>query len=252
MSFSEFFPADLFDYRLAIALGVAVAGGLMRGFAGFGSAMMLSPVYAILYGPVEMIVILTLMELGIGLQLVPSAWKDAQWNFIGPLSTASVLCMPIGMLILVNADQDLLTRAIAGIVLVFVLIMFAGWRYHGPKRLPITMGLGAVSGTMMATTSIGGPPVLIYMLSGPDKAATNRANIIMYFAITELFLLAIITWNGLISLDAIYRAALLTPLYLLAGYLGARSFRQSSETLYRRIALTILTLIALFGLFRGL
>jgi len=249
---AEFVPlvAGLVDARLAIALAVAIAAGLVRGFAGFGSAMMLSPIYAILYGPAEMIVLVMVMELFISVPLVPGALKDVEWRFVGPMSVMAGLFMPLGTVILVSVDQELLTRAIAGIVLIFVLVMWSGWRYHGPKRLPITLSLGAVSGTMMATTSIGGPPVLIYMLSGPDSAAANRANIILYFLITELFLIVVLMSRDLVGLDGVIRGLLLSPAYMLAGHLGARQFRQSSEQLYRRVALAILTAIALFGLLR--
>jgi hypothetical protein len=34
---------------------------------------------------------------------------------------------------------------------------------------------------MMATTSVGGPPVLMYLFSGDDKPATIRANTVTYY-----------------------------------------------------------------------
>jgi uncharacterized membrane protein YfcA len=246
----DFLPAGLFGTDLLIALGIGIAAGLMRGFAGFGSAMMLSPIYAILYGPAEMVAMITLMELGISVGLVRGAMRDVEWHFVGPLTVTACLFLPLGAYILVSVDQALLTRVIAGIVLAFVLLMITGWRYQGRKRLPVTVALGAISGTMIATTSMGGPPVLAYMLSGPDKAATNRANIIMYFALTELVLLGLLIFKDLVHVETFWRAVILTPAYLAAGALGARQFRQASEQLYRRVAFTVLLLIAIFGLIR--
>lgn len=243
-------PADLFDYRFAIAAGVALAAGLMRGFSGFGSAMMLSPVYAILYGPTAMVVIVTIMEMAISFQLAPGARKDVQWDFVVPVSIPALICMPLGIYILTTLDAELLTRGVAGVVLAFVLVMMSGWRYHGPKKLPITVAVGGAAGVMLATTSMGGPLVLIYMLTGPDRAATNRANIIIYFLIVETGLVALIAWQDLLAAETAIRAAALVPVYLLAGVIGARSFRMSSEQLYRRVALAVLTAVALFGLFR--
>ena len=76
---------------------------------------------------------MTLMELAISLQLLPSVLASAQWHFIGPMAVAAGLAMPVGAYALVNTDQQLLARAIAAIVLGFVLLVFAGWRYQGPS-----------------------------------------------------------------------------------------------------------------------
>jgi uncharacterized membrane protein YfcA len=250
MDLSSALPADLFDYRFAIAAGVAVAAGLMRGFSGFGSAMMLSPVYAILYGPTAMVVIVTIMEMVISFQLAPGARKDAQWDFVVPVSIAALVCAPIGIYVLTTVDPELLTRGVAGVVLAFVLVMASGWRYDGPKRLAITIAVGALAGVVLATTSMGGPLVLIYMLTGPDKAVTNRANIIVYFLIVETGLVLLMLFQDLIAPETAIRAAALVPIYMAAGYIGARGFRMSSEKLYRRVALAVLACVALFGLFR--
>lgn len=243
-------PADLFDHRFAIAAGVALAAGLMRGFSGFGSAMMLSPVYAILYGPAAMVAIITIMEMAISFQLAPSVRRNVQWDFVVPVSLAALVCMPAGLYLLTTLDPQLLTRGVAGVVLLFVLVMLSGWRYHGPKVLPITVVVGALSGVLLATTSMGGPLVLIYMLTGPDKAVTNRANIIFYFLIIESGLVALMLWLDLFAPATAVRAFALVPVYLLGGWLGARGFRMSSEKLYRRVALAVLTAVALFGLLR--
>ncbi|HZD25160.1 MAG TPA: sulfite exporter TauE/SafE family protein [Alphaproteobacteria bacterium] len=248
MSITDVLTPELFDYRLAIAVAAAIGAGLMRGFAGFGSAMMLSPIYSILYGPPQMIVMILVMELFISLPLIPGALKHVEGRFVGALSVAAGLAMPFGSLILTTVDRITLTRAIAIIVLAFVALLWSGWRYKGRKRLPVTLALGAVSGAMCASTSMAGPPVLAYMLSGPDSAATNRANIIIYFAVIELFLGGVLAWRGLIHLDGAVLGALMMPIYTVAGHVGARQFRQSSEAIYRRLALGILTAIGLFGL----
>lgn len=239
--------SDAVDSRLAIAALIVIAAGLMRGFAGFGSAMVMAIVFAVLYGPAEMVFQVTMLELMVSAYLAPGALRDVEWGFVGPMSIAAVAAMPFGAWILFWADPDWLTRIVGVIVLAFVVVLLAGWRYSGPKRMPITVGLGAISGGMMATTAIGGPPVLIYMLSGPDKAVTNRANIIVYFGVTGIFLLAVMIWNGLAEPTVIVRALLLTPLFWAAGYVGQRLFRQSSEQLYRRIAFLFLAAIGLYG-----
>lgn len=240
-----------FEYNtLFVSIAICILAGLIRGFAGFGSAMMLAPVYSILYGPLNMIALVMLMELGVSVGLVRGALRDVEWKFVRPLSITAILFLPVGTILLTYVDSELLTRIIAGIVVLFVLFMMSGWRFRGKKRLTITIGLGAISGTMIATTSMGGPPVLAYMLSGPDNAITNRANIIIYFALTGGALLAVLALRGLIEPKFVLLALILTPIFTLAGVLGAQMFQKSSEQIYRKIAFSVLLLTGIFGLIR--
>lgn len=235
---------------LIAALAVAVAAGLMRGFAGVGSGMFMAPIFAVLFGPVATVGIIILMEVVVTAQLMPGTYRDIDWRVVAPMGVMATLFMPVGTWVLVSTDPDLIARATAAVVLISTLVLLAGWRYQGRKPLPATLGVGALSGTLMAATSLGNPPVIVYLLSSQDAAKTNRANFTGYFAVT---LSALILWmlaRGLIAADAARTALILLPVYMAAAWLGGRLFRQSSEQLYRRIALAMLIAAGLYGLLR--
>jgi uncharacterized membrane protein YfcA len=238
-------PPDLFSPELALAAGIIVIAGLMRGFTGFGSAMVLSPLYSLIYGPVQAVATVMLLESLVTLQLLPAVVSSTRWREIGPMGLVACVMIPLGGFILLAADPDIMRRVIGGAVLVFVLIMLRGWRYHGPRRLPISLGVAAVSGTMVSSVGIGGPPVLLYWLSGPDAAQQNRANIISYFAIISIGVLATFVINGTIVIETVWRAAVLAPFFLISAHVGSRLFRRSSEALYRRVALYFLLAVAI-------
>lgn len=96
---------------------------------------------------------------------------------IAPISAAAVLAVPLGGYLLTGADPLTLRRLIALIVIAFSLVLLSGRRYQGAQRLPTSLALGALSGTMLGATSIGAPPVILYLLSGPDRVAVTRANL---------------------------------------------------------------------------
>jgi uncharacterized membrane protein YfcA len=76
----------LTDWRLlAAALATAIAG-LMRGYAGFGTAVILAPIYSVLWGPKAGVPIMLLMELIVSIQLLPKAFKDADRRVILPMA----------------------------------------------------------------------------------------------------------------------------------------------------------------------
>ena len=129
---------------------------------------------------------------------------------------------------------------------------------HNPSFAVARVALGAnegvrtESGAMMATTSVGGPPVLLYLLSGNDPPQVNRANIVTYYFLTQFLLIVIVLATGVAGIDALVRAVVLFPVMVLGAWAGGRAFHGlASERLYRNVALAILFATGLFGLLRG-
>jgi uncharacterized protein len=238
------------DANPYIAIAAALVAGLLRGFAGFGSAMLMAPIFAILFGSAEMIATIVAMELAISFHLFPAARRDCNWTVVAPMTIAACIAMPLGLWLLVNLDRAILTKLVSAIVAAFALVMLAGWRWRGMRGAVPSAVVGTLSGAMMATTSVGGPPVLLYMLSSDDAPATVRANAITYYFATQFLLLAIMFAAGVAGMTALMRAAVLFPFMLGGSWGGVRMFRGADELFYRRVALGLLLAVGLFGLLR--
>ena len=240
----------IFSISFLIASIVTVAAGFMRGFVGVGSGMLMAPIFAIIFGPRDTVAMIIIMELIVTAQLLPTVYARIEWRMIAPMGAIAILFMPAGSWLLVTIDADLMARGIALVVLIFVVLLMIDWRYQGEKRLVSILAIGAVSGVMIAATSLGNPPVILYLLSSQDSSATNRANFTGYFAITLVVLLTLMVATGLVTISAVFRASLLLPVFMLSAWVGGRYFQKSSERLYRRVALGLLFGVAVFGILR--
>jgi uncharacterized membrane protein YfcA len=241
------------DSGLWTAIGVTLVAGLMRGFAGFGSAMLMAPIFAILFGSAEMVVTIVAIELVVSLQLFPQVRHHADWKTLAPMSIAACAAMPLGVWALASVDKGTIVTAVSAVIVAFVLLMWTGWKYRGGRSAAASVAVGAASGAMMATTSVGGPPVLLYLLSGNDPPAVNRANIVTYYFLTQFLLIAIVLASGVAGWDALARAVVLFPVMILGAWAGGRLFHgMASERLYRNVALGILFATGMFGLLRNL
>jgi hypothetical protein len=235
-------------WPLWIALGASFLAGLMRGFAGFGSAMMLAPVFAVLMGPAHMVPVIMAMELPIGAVIFMETRKQTEWRFVGPMAAAAVVTMPLGVWLLLTIDTRVLTVVISIVVILFVGILASGWRYRGPRRTWLGMSLGGMSGAMMATTSVGGPPILLYMLAGKDSASTVRANIVAYFLVTSAVVVVMVLAAAPTAATALVDATTFLPTMWLGTWLGSRAHHGASDVVYRRIAYVVLLVAAGIGL----
>ena len=240
----------LADWRLLAAVLATAIAGLMRGYSGFGTAVILAPVYSLLWGPRAGVPVMLLMELLVSLQLLPGAIKDAEKRVVLPLGGAAAVATPFGAWILLTADGEALRRFIGGFVLVFGLLLMSGWRYHGSRPLPLNIAVGTMAGLLKGSTGMSGPPVILYLLAGLEEAKRHRANLILFFGTIAVVSVIPPVLGGLVDLPVWVRLAVLLPVMAISVPIGARLFRVVPDRLYRPFAMGVLLVaggLALFG-----
>ena len=230
--------------RLALAVLIGAIAGVIRGITGFGGAMVMSPPLALLLGPLLTVPVVLLLESVAAAPMLVQLRHLVRWRVIGPIIAMACLTVPLGTYVLVTADPVVMRRVIAGVVIVFSLLLLRGWRYAGKHRLATGLGLGAVSGTMVGATSMGGPPVILYLLAGPDPIDTTRANLTYFVGAISLAGVAVLALNGVLGAQGLWLAALLAPGYYLGMVAGTRLFSRFNDTRFRRFTLFFMLAVA--------
>lgn len=231
----------------AAALMTAIAG-VLRGYSGFGTAILLAPTYSVLWGTRVGVPTIMLMELVVSLALVPKAFSEANRRFILPMGAAATLATPVGAIILIMADQDMLRRFMGGFVLIFGLLLMSGWRYHGSRPLPLNLAVGTLAGLSKGATGISGPPVILYLLAGPEAVRQHRSNLILFFGTIAVISVIPPAIAGLFGWAVLAKVLLLLPVLMLCVPIGARLFMVLPDRWYRRSALFLLILTGLIAL----
>lgn len=236
------------DPRFALAAAVAILSGLVRGFSGFGSALIYIPLVSAIYEPRIGVVTLLLIDFACGTPFAIREASRCNWKQLLPVTLGAVVCIPLGALALQYADPVLLRWIMAALVLLLLSVLVSGWRYHVTPRLPYSLAAGAVSGLGAGAVQIAAPPVLIYWLGGQSSTVIIRANLMVYFILLEIVSITTYSMRGLFSADIVLLSVLLGPLFILAMAAGAWMFRDSAEQTYRRIAYLITALSAILAL----
>ena len=239
---------DVASRSFVVAAAAAIVAGLVRGFSGFGSALVLAPALSAVYGPPAAVPVAVLMELALAVPFVPPAARRVDWRRIGVLAVAALVTVPIGARLLVASDPRALRWAMSAIVLAFVAILAFGWRYRGRPRTAATAATGALSGVLNGATGMAGPPVIFYYLSGTDSPAGMRASFIVFLAWVDVLAVASYLFAGTLTGAVALLALLLAIPYVGAAAVGSRLFRFASEAFYRRVALAILAAVAVASL----
>ena len=93
---SSTFAAVVADPRFALAIGISVLSGAVRGFSGFGSALIYVPLMSALYGPKIGAASFLLTDFVTGIVFSIGVWRQAVWREIIPLAlSAAVVALGI-------------------------------------------------------------------------------------------------------------------------------------------------------------
>jgi uncharacterized membrane protein YfcA len=204
----------------------------------------MAPPLALLLGPKLAVPVVLLLESLAAAPQVVQTRRLVRWRVVGPILAATCVTLPLGGHLLVSADPLTLRRAIAAIVIVFSALLLRGWRYAGPQRPATGVGLGAVAGAMLGATSIGGPPVILYLLAGPDRIDTTRANLTLFVAASCLAGIVMLWAQGVLDLAAAWTALWLAPGYYAGLVAGTRLFSRFNDARFRQFTLLLMIAVS--------
>ena len=240
--------AAIADRRLPYAIGIAALAGLVRGFSGFGSALIHIPLIAALYNPRIAAVTILLIDFAAAIPLSVREFSRCNWRDVLPVTITAALAIPFGALALVLVDPVTLRWFIAFLIFLLLVPLALGWRYRGEAKWPISVGVGLISGIGAGAVQIGAPAVVLYWLGTTRHVATMRANLMIFLLLLDATGCVVYAAKGLLTADGVALALLLGLPFFVAMAAGAYFFHGSSDTTYRRIAYAIIGAAAFLSL----
>lgn len=245
---AETFLTVITDPRFPFAVAISILAGAVRGFSGFGSALIFIPLMSAVYGPQIAAATFVTIDLAVGAFFVPRVWRSADFRQILPLAAAAITAAQFGTLILLYTDPANLRWAISVLVGLVVFILASGWRYHGRPILAVTICVGLLAGLMGGAVQMSGPPIIVYWLGSVTAAAVVRANFIVYFTIFSVASVLTYALRGLLPLHILMLALLIGPLQITSMAVGGRLFHLASEKTYRRVAYLVVAISAIVSM----
>lgn len=230
-------------------VATTLLAGVVRGFTGFGGALVMAPVFMTIVDPVTATSIILIVNTAVGLANLREVGAETDWGIAKPLSMAGCVASPIGLWLVTSIDVDLVRRVVAAIVLAASIGLALRWKF--PFSIRHRAGnalLGGSSGSLFGLGGVGGPPVIIGMLAEELPARVTRATLLTYFAIVQTVTLALMTLTGTVAVQGVwYGLALIVPYYL-GSALGLRLLTPERARLFRVASIVVLIAVAAYGL----
>lgn len=229
-------------------LAASFVAGIVRGFSGFGTAMVFLPVAGRFLDPVPALVALVVMDFFGPMPNLRRAVRDGHPADIGRLLAGTVCILPLGLMLLSVLEPGTFRAIVAVVSLVLLALLVGGVRYRGTLRPPMVYGIGGLAGFFGGVAGVPGPPVILFYMASPLAAAAIRANTLLYLFSFDVLFLGMLWLRGDLTLAPVMLGVLLIAPVMLGNLLGAAIFDPERERTYRGLAYTIIAASAVSGL----
>jgi len=223
---------------------VVIAGGVLRGYTGFGHGLLVAPLLTLVWGPVDAVAATVGLGMVATVQLAGPAIPVAKWRETGPLIAGVVLATPLGTYVLVSLDPDAVKRIIAAAVLVMAAITLGGWSYRGPRGTAPGLVVGAIGAVINGIAAVGGPPLVLYLMALPDGPKIQRANIVVTMGIMPAVAFVAMAFAGAVTAGTLVRIAVLALPFVASVWGGSRLFHILPERMFRLAVLWMLIVMS--------
>ncbi len=233
---------------LAIIALAALLGGLVRGFSGFGSALVFLPVAAPFLGPFGALIALTFMDIFGPMPILRRAWTAVDKADLVRLVAGCALVLPFGLWLLTQVEPEVFRYAVSIVSLSMLSVLVLGLRYRGEVRRGMVAAIGGAAGLLGGVAGLPGPAVILFYMSRPLPIEVIRATILLFLFAFDFLIVGYLAGMGRITMDAAILGLGLAIPNMVGNRLGGWLFRPEREKLYRGAAYVVIAVAALSGL----
>jgi uncharacterized membrane protein YfcA len=230
---------------------IVFLAALVGGLTGFGFALVLAPNLMLLLSPKTAIPVVTLLSVVLNSILFYEAREWANPREIRPLLLSGLLGMLCGALLLIYLNVPLLKLLTGAVIIPFAIALLLDVKIELNSRL-LQVPVGLLSGFLGGSTSMSGPPVVLFFQNRGFEKRVFRANLIVYFFLIYPLTLPTYYLGGLLTGEVFSTALLAAPVMVVGALLGARHVHRVNEGLFRRITLLLVIASGVFSIVTGL
>jgi hypothetical protein len=162
---------------------------------------------------------------------------------VATLLAGSLAGIPAGLLILDWIDPEAL-KILVGLTVIAASVLFYRVREVTGTRAGVApaVAAGAASGVLRASTSMGGPPAVFYLLGAERDVETFRGTLLAFSLPSSLVTIVGLAAVGRVTPDVVRTSVIVLPALVVGLVIGAWLRHRVREELFRLLVLMLLIL----------
>jgi uncharacterized membrane protein YfcA len=197
---------------LVAGIAIAFVAAACYSVTGFGFALVLTPILAIIWDVKPTIVASEILSTAGLIPLLLEARGHVPVGRVSVLFLASLAGIPIGVFLLERLDPNAIQIMVALTVIVASVLLYLSPNAAGGRDSTLgRLTAGFLGGALGSSTSMGGPPVVLYLLGRERDTAAFRATLIAFFLPGNIITLIAFALVGQVTKDVLVLSASALP-----------------------------------------
>jgi uncharacterized protein len=231
---------------------VCFFSGFITGITAFGFALVAIPLLMVFFDPKMAVPIVTINSTLTGMYLFFELRKVMQVKKIILLIIGGIIGLPFGVYILIVLDKDILKISVGALITVFAVFLAVGIKREIKSEKYTSVLVGMVSGLLKGSTSLSGPPVVLFFINQDQEKEVFRANLTGYFMIMGTLAVIALAIGNLVSLNVLeYSAWFIVPT-IFGTWVGSKICPRVNPGLFRTLSLAVVIMAGILSILSGL
>jgi len=237
-----------------IVYGILVCffAGLITGITAFGFALVAIPLLILFFDPKVAVPIVTISSTLTGMYLFFELRNMMQVKKIIPLIIGGIIGLPFGVYILAVLDKDILKISVGALITVFAFLLALGIKREIKSEKYASVLVGMLSGLLKGSTSLSGPPLVLFFINQDQEKEVFRANLTGYFMIMGTLAVIALAIGKLVSLNVLEYSAWLVVPTIFGTWFGSKICPRVNPVLFRTLSLAVVIIAGILSILSGL
>ena len=129
-------------------------------------------------------------------------------------------------------------------------LLLKGVKIPNHNNGKVKFSVGIISGLFNGAAAIGGLPIVLFLIAITAEAAILRATMTSYFLFSEFIAIGAFYFTDQLTIQIFWRVALFALPMLIGVQLGSRYFHNQNPENFKRLVLSLLSILAISGLLK--
>lgn len=211
--------------------------------SGFGYALIATPLLSTVVPLKTTIIFILFLTMIMRVFTMYTTFHDMDIKTVATVSIGCLIGIQPGSWVLNYLSAPTLGLYLSVALLFFITLNIINFRFVIKKQTLGRLGCGIVSGFFGASTSVSGPPIVLYFLNEDMEKTLMRSNMTWIFGFTLLSTAITYFFTGAYNFVEDWTVFYyLVPANLVGVFLGERCAKKLSQELFRKLTLIIVTL----------
>lgn len=230
---------------------VVLFSSAVQGLTGFGFALMAVPVLSLFFPFKTVLGIILFQGTFLTAFILFEVRKSVQLRKIFPMLVTGLIFTFIGGYLLDNINTLVLKGIVGIIIIICSTALYFNYKFKIKNEKLSYYIVGTLSGLLNGSTTLAGPPVILFLTNQREDKRIFRANLTAFFFIMAVYNIPNLILRDVYTSETLLFSAAFFPASVIGVIVGISAAHKIGEESFRKIAIFLVGITGVLAILQG-